>query len=190
MGSCKVSTINLARIALESETQEEFFIRLRDVCEINLEALDVQRHIIQRDVEKGLLPNFTCGEVDFDHLYSTTGVLSPYEALKTFNLIKVDEFGNTYYTPEADAFVEKIFKVIHNTIDNFALDKDYKLNIEAIPGESAASKMMKADKLLFGKEVVDDLPLYGNQYLPLGIQATLQERIRVASLYDGFCSGG
>ena len=190
VGSCKVSTINLARIALETNSPDEFLVRLRDVCEINLKVLDVQRHIIQRNVEKNLLPNFSCGEVDFEHLYSTTGVLSPYEALKTFDLIKVDKFGNTYYTPEADRFVEKIFKVLHTTIDNFSLDKNYKLNIESIPGESAASKMMKADQMLFGDRVINDLPLYGNQYLPLGIQATLQERIRVASLYDGFCNGG
>ncbi len=190
VGSCKVSTINLARIALETETPEEFLVRLRDVAEVNLQALDVQRHIIERNVDKNLLPNFTCGEVDFEHLYSTTGVLSPYEALKTFGMIETDKFGNTFYTPEADIFVKKIFKVLHNVIDNFTLDKDYMMNIEAIPGESAASKMMTADKLIFGEKVIDDLPLYGNQYLPLGIQATLAERVRVAALYDKYCAGG
>lgn len=190
VGSCKVSTINLARIALETDDKDQFFLRLKEVCEINLKILDVQRHIIQRNVEKGLLPNFDCGEIDFEHLYSTVGVLSPYEVLKYFNLTKTDSLGNVFYTPEADMFVEKIFKIIHTTIDNFALDKDYKINLEAIPGESCASKMLQADKMLFGNKVIDDLPLYGNQYLPLGIQATLKERIRVASLYDQFCNGG
>jgi ribonucleoside-triphosphate reductase len=190
VGSCKVSTINLARIALQSKSQDDFFVQLRDTCETNLKILDVQRSIIQRNVDKKLLPNFSCGEVDFDHLYSTVGILSPYETLRIFNLIEKDEFGNTFYTKEADKFVEKIYKVIHNTIDNFSLDKNYKINLEAIPGESAASKMMQADQLLFGDEVIDDLPLYANQYLPLGIQTTLQERIRVAGLYSKFCGGG
>ena len=190
VGSCKVSTINLARIAYETNNKKDFLIRLRDVARINLQALDVQRHIIQRNVEKGLLPNFTTGEVDFEHLYSTTGVLSPYETLKHFNLIKKDELGNVYYTEEADAFVKQIFEVLHNVMNDFQLDKDYKCNLEAIPGESAAVKFQRADALLYPDQVVDDLPLYGNQYLPLGIKATFAERVRVASLYDSYCNGG
>jgi ribonucleoside-triphosphate reductase len=57
-------------------------------------------------------------------------------------------------------------------------------------GESAADKLMKKDKLLYPDTVVDDLPLYGNQFIPLGIQTTLQERIRIAAMFDSFCNGG
>ena len=32
---------------------------LKDLTELNLKILDAQRHIIQRNVEKGLLPNFS-----------------------------------------------------------------------------------------------------------------------------------
>ena len=49
---------------------------------------------------------------------------------------------------------------------------------------------MKKDKFFFGSEVVDDLPLYGNQFIPLGIKTTLAERVRIASLFDSFCNGG
>lgn len=44
--------------------------------------------------------------------------------------------------------------------------------------------------MLYGEAVIDDLPLYGNQFIPLGIKTTLQERIRIASLFDSYCSGG
>ncbi len=50
--------------------------------------------------------------------------------------------------------------------------------------------MQKADALLFPETVVDVLPLYGNQFIPLGIKTTLQERIRIASLFDSYCNGG
>ena len=190
VGSCKVSTINLARIALESKDQNEFLEKLREIERINLHVLDVQRTIIKRNVEKQLLPNFTSGEIDFEHLYSTTGILSPYETLKTFGLIKQDEFGNTFYTKEADEFTKKIFNVLHEEINSFTADKDYMGNLEACPGETAAIKFQKADTLLYPDKVVKDLPLYGNQYIPLGIKATLQERIRVAGLYTKFCNGG
>ena len=60
-------------------------------------------------------------------------VIGIFETMKTFGYIKTDELGNTYYTDEAFKFGEKIFKVIHNTKDNFALDKDYMINVEAVP---------------------------------------------------------
>lgn len=191
VGSVKVSTINLARLALEHPKDEKgYLVALRDLVELNCKALDVVRNIIRRDVEKGLLPNFSKGLVDFEHLYNTIGFIGIYETMKTFGYVKVDEFGNTFYTDKANSFGKKIFEVIHRTKEQFALDKDYKINCEQIPGESAAAKLKRADVMLFGDAAVDDLPLYGNQFIPLGIKTTLQERIRIASLFDSYCNGG
>lgn len=190
VGSVKVSTINLARIALETKNEEEYLQRLRHIVELDCKVLDVIRHIIERNVEKGLLPNFTHGLVDFEHLYNTVGVLGVYEAIKHFGYIKTDALGNTYYTKEADDFGNKLFKVIHEVKDEFSKDKNYKINCEAIPGESAAAKMQRADEILYPETVVKDLPLYGNQFIPLGIKTTLQERVRIASLFDSYCNGG
>ena len=191
VGSVKVSTVNLARIALENPKDEQaYLVALKDIVELDCKVLDVVRHIIERNVEKGLLPNFSKGLVDFDHLYNTIGFCGIYETMKTFGYTTEDEFGNVYYTKEADAFGKKIFDVIHRTKDQFALDKTYKINCEQIPGEQAAAKMQKADALLFPETVVDDLPLYGNQFIPLGVKTTLQERVRIASLFDSFCNGG
>jgi ribonucleoside-triphosphate reductase len=49
---------------------------------------------------------------------------------------------------------------------------------------------MRADKFFYPDTVVDDLPLYGNQFIPLGIKTTLTERVRIASLFDSYCNGG
>ena len=190
VGSVKVNTINLARLALEHQTEKEYLNALRELVELDLKALDCVRHIIERNVEKNLLKNFSYGVVDFEHLYNTIGFIGIYETLKTFGYTKTDEFGNVYYTEEAEAFGKKIFDVIHNVKDIFGLDKDYKINCEAIPGETAAAKLMKKDKFFFGDKVVDDLPLYGNQFIPLGIKTTLAERVRIASMFDSFCNGG
>ena len=190
VGSVKVSTVNLARIALESKTEQEYLVKLRDTVELNCKALDAVRHIIERNVEKGLLPNFKYGLVDFEHLYNTVGIIGIYETMKKFGYTTEDEFGNVYYTERADAFGKKIFEVIHRTKDQFALDKDYKINCEQIPGESCAAKIQAADEMLYPETVVKDLPLYGNQFIPLGIKTTIKERIRIASLFDSYCNGG
>lgn len=190
VGSVKVSTINLARLALEHRTEQEYLVNLKNMVELNCKALDVVRHIIERNVEKGLLPNFKHGLVDFEHLYNTVGIMGVYETMKSFGYTREDEFGNVYYTEDADRFGKKIFEVIHRTKDQFALDKDYKINLEQVPGESCAAKLQGADEMLYPERVVKDLPLYGNQFIPLGIKTTLKERIRIASLFDGYCNGG
>jgi ribonucleoside-triphosphate reductase len=190
VGSVKVNTINLARLALENKTEKEYLCALRDMVELDLKCLDCVRHIIQRNVDKKLLKNFSHGIVDFEHLYNTVGFIGIYETMKSFGYTCQDEFGNTYYTEEAEHFGKKIFDVIHTVKANFALDKDYIINCEQIPGETAAAKLMKKDRFFFPDTVVDDLPLYGNQFIPLGIKTTIQERVRIASMFDSFCNGG
>ena len=122
--------------------------------------------------------------------YNTIGVMGVYEAIKYFGYTYTDNFGNTYYTKEADNFGEKLFEVITSVKEEFIKDKGYKVSIEQIPGESAAAKFQQADELLFPEKVIKDLPLYGNQFIPLGIKTTLQERVRIAALFDSYCNGG
>ena len=191
VGSVKVSTVNLARLALEHPGDEEGYLNaLHDLVVLDCQALDCVRYIIRRNVEKGLLPNFSKGIVDFEHLYNTVGIIGIYETMKTFGYTREDELGNVYYTEKADAFGKRIFEMLHATKDAFAADKDYKINVEQIPGESAAAKMQIADEFFYPETVIKDLPLYGNQFIPLGIKTTMVERIRIASLFDSYCNGG
>ena len=190
VGSVKVSTINLARLALENKTEDEYLVALKEMVVLNLKVLDCVRNIIKRNVDKGLLRNFSLGIVDFEHLYNTIGFIGIYETMKTFGYVRKDTLGNTYYTENAERFGKKIFEVIHNTKAEFAKAVDYQINCEQIPGETAAAKLMKKDLFYYPDATVTDLPLYGNQFIPLGIKTTMQERIRIASMFDGFCNGG
>lgn len=192
VGSIKVSTVNLARIALDTNSEEEYLNELVKRVTINLKALDCVRYIIKRNVEKGLLPNFTFGLVDFPYLYNTIGFIGIYETMKKFGYTKVDELGDTYYTDKASSFGKKIFETMRKTADNFIKEYhcDYQINTEQIPGETAAAKLMRKDKFFYPNANIYDLPLYGNQFIPLGIKTTGQERIRIASEFDGYCSGG
>ena len=192
VGSIKVSTVNLARIALDTNSEEEYLDELVKRVTINLKALDCVRHIIKRNVEKGLLPNFTFGLVDFPYLYNTIGFIGIYETMKKFGYTKVDELGDTYYTDKASNFGKKIFETMRKTANNFIKEYhcDYQINTEQIPGETAAAKLMQKDKFFYPNANIYDLPLYGNQFIPLGIKTTGQERVRIASEFDGYCSGG
>lgn len=192
VGSVKVSTINLARLALDTNTKEEYLAELEKRTLSNVRALDVVRNIIKRNVDKGLLPNFKHELVDFEHLYNTIGFIGIYETMKKFGCTRTDEFGNVFYTDEAAEFGKAIFDTMRKVADKFIADNkcDYMINTEQIPGESAAAKLMSKDKFFYPESDIYDLPLYGNQFIPLGINTTLQERIRIQAMFDGFCNGG
>lgn len=192
VGSVKVSTVNLARLALDTSSVNDYLIELRHRVYINLCALHTVRHIIQRNVEKGLLPNFSYGLIDFEHLYNTIGFIGIYETMKKFGYTKTDGIGNTFYKTEAYEFGNMIFNTIREVSAQFRTEFDcsYQINIEQIPGESAACKLMQKDKFFYPKAKIYDLPLYGNQFIPLGIKTTLQERVKIASKFDAFCNGG
>lgn len=190
VGSVKVSTINLARLALDTTSIEEYLEELKERTYINLLALDVVRDIIKRNVEKGLLPNFSHGLVDFEHLYNTIGFIGIYETMKRFGFVEIDQLGNSFYKEEAFKFGEQIFETMRQVANDFTKDKNYIVNTEQIPGETAAAKLMKKDKFFYPNANIYDLPLYGNQFIPLGIRTTLQERIRIAAAFDSYCNGG
>ena len=189
VGSVKVSTINLRRIALESYgDEEEYLTILKKRAKINLIALDRQRHIIKRNIEKGLLPNYTSGLVELEKQYSTIGISGLFEALVDFGYITEDQFGNKYYTKEADTFACKILDTLNDIKDEWAKDKDYSVNIEAIPGESCNIKLAVEDKILYPE--APEYYIYGNQWIPLREKCTLNEKIRLGAMLDIKCGGG
>lgn len=189
VGSVKVNTINLARIAYETNTEDEYLTRLAEITTLCCDTLDVVRSIIKRNIEKGLLPNYTHDIIHLKSQYNTIGIIGIYETLETFGYTTKDEFGNTYYTDDGIAFAKKILKTITDVKNEYMSDKDYSINIEEIPGERAAVILKEKDQLLFPDEDYD-LPLYGNQWIPLAVKTTLQQRIKLCSILDKACSGG
>lgn len=74
VGSVKVATLNLARLSYMYSTEQEYLVALRDLTLKDLKLLDVVRSIIKRNIEKGLLPNFTHKLISLDHMYNTVGM--------------------------------------------------------------------------------------------------------------------
>lgn len=189
VGSIKVNTINLARIAYESETQDDYIKELREKVVLDLKALDAIRGIIQRNIEKGLLPNYTHKIMNMSSQYNSIGIIGIYEALQKFGMTYKDEFGYTYYTDEGVEFAKKILAVINEEKNKFTEDKDYSANIEQIPGERAASILMQKDVFFYPNQVYE-LPLYGNQWIPLGVKTSIQEKVKLSATLDKACNGG
>ena len=135
VGSVKVNTVNLARLAYESESIESYINKVYEQTIVACKLLDVQRHTIKRNIEKGLLPNFTSGLLNMDRMFSTVGVIGIYEACEHFNLITKDQFGYVHYSAEARNLGSRIFDTIHKAQDDFKAENHltYQFNVEQIP---------------------------------------------------------
>jgi len=53
-----------------------------------------------------------------------------------------------------------------------------------------ASNIKIENRLTTVTEPLDALPLRGNQWIPLGIKATIAERTRICAAFDSYCNGG
>lgn len=211
---------NLDRSDINSISQyiEDYLLRqFGSQIDICLKLLDSVRRTIKKNGERGLCPNIMKGNLELKNLYNTIGINGLYEMIvaidrfikrsknycevskedyknfdNKYGYIKTDEFGNIYYTERAELFVERLFKFMHEEIEKFKekYNISYSINCEQIPAESAAYKLMTKDSLLYPDLVVDDLPVYSNQFYPLGIKTTLNERLRISKIFDEYLNGG
>lgn len=186
VGSCRVSTINLVRIAYESGFDRKKYLKiLRDRVLLDCKALTSMRHILKRNIEKGLLPNYQDGAVELDKQFCTLGGIGMYEVMDLFGLIDTDELGCKSYSDEAVDFTTQILNTMNDVKDNF--ECDFSFNIEMIPAENCAGVICQADNLLYEQ---NKYFIYSNQWIPLMEKCTIQEKCRLGSLFDEKCGGG
>ena len=75
IGSVKVNTINLKRIAIESgRNQDKFMEILEKRMTLVMKVLKIIRRIITRNIEKGLLTNYVDGCIDMEKQFCTIGM--------------------------------------------------------------------------------------------------------------------
>ena len=187
VGSIKVNTINLRRIAIESQgSQDRYIDILTNRIDLCVKALDVVRGIISRNVEKGLLPNYIYELIEMAKQYNTIGITAMYEAIRDFGLIDTDEFGNKSYSDEGMKFATRIMNHINEQKDSYGFT--YSLNVECIPAERANIVLCNKDNQLYPEYAQDFI--YSNQWIPLMEKCTIQEKIRLGAILDKECGGG
>lgn len=191
VGSCRVSTINLVRIAYECRDEDGKFDKkkylkiLRQRVLLDCKALASMRHVLQRNIEKGLLPNYQDGAVELSKQFCTIGGIGMYEVMDLFGLIQTDMLGCKSYSDEAVEFATQILDAMNDVKDHF--ECDFTFNIEMIPAENCAGVICQADNLLFEQH---KYWIYSNQWIPLMEKCTIQEKCRLGSLFDKKCGGG
>jgi ribonucleoside-triphosphate reductase len=179
IGSSRVVTINLPRIAYQAEDDNDYFKILEYNAKAAQDILMAQRKILQENIDKNKLPLYTHNFMFLQKQFMTVGYIGANEACELQGYDIIDEQGTE--------FVTKIFNKINYLNEQRTKEDGNIRNLEQIPGESAAYNLAEKDKLLFSGH---EYKLYANQYIPLWKNVDIEDRIRMQGQFDSLNSGG
>ena len=178
IGSHRVCSLNLGRIAHNSSDLDDFISKLKYKMALARDILKVHRELLEYEIEQGLLPLYTLGFMDLKTQYSTVGLVGIYEALDILGYDIVDD--------KNMKVIKQVVNVMNEENDRFSEEDGVLYNLEAIPGESACVKLAQKDQLVYGMKYF----LYSNQFIPLVKNVPLSKRIKLQGLLDNSMSGG
>ncbi len=188
IGSFKVVTLNLPRIALECDGDEEkFFSTLRHRVNLVKKTLAAIREIIKERIAQGLLPLYENGLMILERQYGTIGITGVWECASLMGLAEEGVDG-LRYTEEGEAFVDRMLDTIREEAERGYHEYGFTFNIEQVPAEKAAVTLARKDRLIFGRR--QPFELYSNQWVPLAANTDVLNRIRYSGRWDRKVSGG
>ena len=146
-GSIGVVTINLPKIAYQTNSKDEFFTVLKDRMEIAKESLEIKRKLLERLTDGGLYPytKFYLRDIKarfgvyWKNHFSTIGLIGMNEACENLlNCSIADEKGHDFAVEVMDYMRDLIVKFQEETGNNY--------NLEATPAEGTSYRLAKLDK--------------------------------------------
>ncbi|HEY8418832.1 MAG TPA: ribonucleoside triphosphate reductase [Clostridia bacterium] len=192
-GSIGVVTLNLPRVGYLSKTKEEFFERIRRLCNIAKTSLEIKRKIIEDQTEKGLYPysahflrdvKARTGQYWHNH-FNTIGIVGMNEALLNF-------MGKDITTPEGKAFALEVMHYLRDIMVEFQKETGHMYNLEATPAEGTSYRLARLDKERFPDIITAGVhePYYTNSTQPPvnftdDIFETVENQDELQSLYTG-----
>jgi len=163
LGSFRVINLNLPKMAYASKGNKDIFYGIieRYLWEAH-KLLHIERFILKEKIKQGFLKFFTLGWYDLDRMFF--GTLS-FHGLPDSVSILTDK-GMDY---------ESSIEIAHNVIDMFLLEaereKEFNINIEQAPSESATNTMARLND--------DNVEYYSNQFVPLDYPLSIVNRIDI-----------
>jgi ribonucleoside-triphosphate reductase len=179
LGSHRVVTINLVRLARKTKTLDLFKESLKRAMYDSAKILVAHRALIKDRINQNFLQFFKPMKwLDLDTMFfSTIGFNGIYEAFKTLGIDLVQS---------QDEAIE-LFKYCNDLLNDLAGEYQVPFNLEQIPGEGAAINLAKKDKVYFGDS--EDI-LYSNQFVPLWENIDLISRAKIDGKLSKFFGGG
>lgn len=186
-GSIGVVTLNLPRIAYESKNESEFFEKLERYIYLAKEALEIKRKLVERNIQKNLLPYTKRYLGNLKNHFSTIGLIGAHEAC--LNLLGKSK---GIETKEGQEFAIKILNFMREKLLEYQEETGNIYNLEATPGEGASYRLAMKDKKQYPKIVTSGKkePYYTNStQLPVGytsdVFTALKHQEPIQKLYNG-----
>ena len=146
-GSVGVVTINLPKIAANSETKGEFLSKLAEKMELAKESLEIKRALLEDLTDKNLYPytKFYLRDIKsrfgvyWKNHFSTIGLIGMNEAC--LNLL-ADDIGSF----RGKQFAVEVMDFMREKIKEFQKETGHNYNLEATPGEGTSYRLAKLDR--------------------------------------------
>ncbi len=180
LGSHRVVTINLRRIALETSSFEKYMDVLKERMDSSADILIAHKALLKDLIGKGTQPFMENGWLPLEKMFSTFGLLGYYEAVKDLE---------KKYGKDRD-YLAEILDFINSYAATLSGERKNVFNIEQIPAETMAVRLADVDRLLYGEEAVQE-KLYSNQFVPLFEEGhSLWERMDIDGKFSKKLTGG
>jgi len=146
-GSIGVVTINLPRVAYESEDEKAFFTNLDMKIQLAEESLAIKRKVLERFTENNLYPysKFYLREIKngngcyWKNHFSTIGIIGMNEACLNF-------LGEDITTDRGQEFALKVMDYLREVISEIQETSGDIFNLEATPAEGTSFRLCMLDK--------------------------------------------
>jgi len=156
-GSIGVVTINMPRIGYFSKDENEFLEKLERLMYLAKVSLEIKRKLINRMMDIGMLPFSQRYLGNFNHHFSTIGLVGMNEACLNF-------LGQDIATNEGRDFSIKVLEFMRKKLKEFQEETGHIYNLEATPAEGTSFRLAKIDKEKYPKIITsgNGEPFYTN----------------------------
>ncbi|PKL21614.1 MAG: ribonucleoside triphosphate reductase [Spirochaetae bacterium HGW-Spirochaetae-4] len=195
-GSIGVVTLNLPRLAFQSESVADFHMRLLELADLASESLELKRKVVEKETDRGMYPfsaRWLAGIKQREGSYwanhfSTIGLVGMQEAC--LNLLGD---AGALTTMQGQQFALDTMEMLRDRITTYQSMTGHYYNLEATPAEGTSYRLAKLDKETFGDIVTagTDVPYYTNSsQLPVGYTDDLFETLDLQDALQCQYTGG
>lgn len=156
-GSIGVVTINMPRIGYASKDENEFLEKLERLMYLAKNSLEIKRKLVNRMMDIGMLPFSKRYLGNFNHHFSTIGLIGMNEACQNFLHCGIE-------TEEGRKFTLKVLDFMRDKMVEFQEETGHIYNLEATPAEGTSYRMAKVDRAIYPKIITagNGIPFYTN----------------------------
>ena len=178
-GSVGVVTINMPKIAYQSENEAEFFERLTKLMDLSARSLKIKRNVITKLLDAGLYPYTKRYLGTYNNHFSTLGLVGMNECCLNAKWIKKD-----LTNKEAQEFTKKTLNFMREKLSDYQELYGDLYNLEATPAESTSFRLAKHDKKRFPDIITaskeGNTPYYTNSsHLPVSFTDDVFEALDI-----------